>query len=171
VTRRAAPLCVVLAMLAACAPHRPPAALPSRPAAPTASPPTTSPPSAPAPTTSPAVAPPLVLPTLPSPAPTTPGFPEASTVGCAGRPGERQVVALVRAQGMLDAATSAKATVGPLCAGTWQYTILAVPQREPLQVVSQGPPTALVLVTAGTDVCTDAVRAQAPPGILAAAHC
>jgi hypothetical protein len=98
-------------------------------------------------------------------------FPEGSAVTCAGQPGVDRVIALLRARGIIDATTTATARLGPLCAGTWQYTVLAVPQREPLQVVSQGPPTALVLVTAGTDVCSPEVRAQAPPGIITAAHC
>jgi hypothetical protein len=61
--------------------------------------------------------------------------------------------------------------LGPLCSGTWQYTVVAVPDHEPLGVVTKGPVNALVLVTAGTDVCSDAVRTAAPPGITTAAHC
>lgn len=60
---------------------------------------------------------------------------------------------------------------GPLCAGTWQYTILTVTGKEPLQVVTQGTPTALKLVTAGTDVCSVEVRTHAPVGIVSAARC
>jgi hypothetical protein len=165
--RRAAPVCAVLALVAGCDPALPPppprapssAAAVSAPAAPPVLPPAPLPPPLPSP-----------LPSRAGPSSSS-GLPEASAVSCAGRPALSQVVALVRSQGMLDATTSAKATLGPVCAGTWQYTILSVPQREPLQVVSQGPADALVLVTAGTDVCTDAVRAQAPLGILSAAHC
>jgi hypothetical protein len=54
---------------------------------------------------------------------------------------------------------------GPLCAGDWQYTVLAVTGHEELQVVTRGKPTELELVTAGTDVCGVEVRAAAPPGI------
>jgi hypothetical protein len=43
--------------------------------------------------------------------------------------------------------------------------------REPLQVVTQGAPNALQLVTAGTEVCSVPVRTQAPSGILMVAHC
>jgi hypothetical protein len=82
-----------------------------------------------------------------------------------------RIVALVRTQGILARSATATARLGPLCAGTWQYTILVVPQREPLQVVSQGTGTSLMLVTAGTDVCTDRIRTQAPAGIILAAHC
>jgi hypothetical protein len=158
-------LCALGAVLAGCSRH--PAALP---------PPAPSPPDSPPAATEPAPsAPPPVVPLrplTPSPSATTAaGFPEGSAVSCAGRPGVDGIVALLRAQGVLDRTTTVSARVGPLCAGTWQYTVLAVPQREPLQVVSQGQPTALVLVTAGTDVCTDRVRAQAPAGIVTAAHC
>jgi hypothetical protein len=110
---------------------------------------------------------PVPLPASSSPA----GFPRDTAVGCAGNPGVDRIVALVRARGILDATQTATATLGPLCAGTWQYTVLQAPQREPLQVVSRGPATALVMVTAGTDICTDAVRGQAPLGIIAAARC
>ena len=58
---------------------------------------------------------------------------------------------------------------GPLCAGDWQYTVLQVADREPLQVVSRGPATSLTLVTAGTDVCSIPVRTAAPAGIRTAA--
>jgi hypothetical protein len=157
--RRIALLGAASAVLAGCSTAVPPVAAPSRPA------PTTPAASPPAP---PAVAPPpLPVPTTSSPA----GFPRDVAVSCAGNPGVDRIVALVRAQGILDAGQTATATVGPLCAGTWQYTVLQAPQREPLQVVSKGPATALVLVTAGTDICTDAVRGQAPLGIIAAAHC
>jgi hypothetical protein len=61
--------------------------------------------------------------------------------------------------------------IGPLCAGTWQYTVLTVTGREPLQVVSRGTPQALQLVSAGTDICSVELRAAAPPGILSVAHC
>jgi len=159
-------LCAVVPALAGCSPHLPPLALPSRSA--TAPPPAVSPapsqsrPAAPSPLPS--------LGTAPSSSPPT-GFPAASAVSCAGQPGAARVVALLRTQGVIDGTTTVSVRVGPLCAGTWQYTVLAVPQREPLQVVSQGPPGALVLVAAGTDVCSDRVRSGAPPGILAAAHC
>lgn len=152
-------LCLVEAVLAGCGTAVPPIAAPSRPA------PTT-------PAASPAPVPPAAPPALPVPTPSSPaGFPPNLAVSCAGNPGVDRIVALVRAQGVLDAGQSTTATVGPLCAGTWQYTVLQAPQREPLQVVSKGPASALVMVTAGTDVCTDAVRAQAPLGIISAAHC
>lgn len=99
-------------------------------------------------------------------------FPEALTTECLGRPGGDQVIAALRKKSSI-LPTSAKVTVakGPLCAGTWQYTVLTVPAREPLQVVTKGAPTALDLVTAGTDICTIEVRNFAPPGIRIAAGC
>jgi hypothetical protein len=81
------------------------------------------------------------------------------------------VVTLLRDRHVVGGTGTVTAELGPLCAGTWQYTVLGVPGRESLQVVTKGPPNGLVLVTAGTDVCTNEVRAQAPDGIVAAAHC
>ncbi len=150
-------------MLTGCAPRVPAVYAPSRSPVPQPS----------VPATTSAALPPPVLP-LPSalPSATSPtGFPDGTTASCAGRPGADRVIALVRAKGMVDGTRTVSAQVGPLCAGTWQYTVLVVPGREPLQVVTKGPPTALVLVTAGTDVCTDQIRASAPAGIVAAAHC
>ncbi|MFC7764406.1 hypothetical protein ACFQY4_45335 [Catellatospora bangladeshensis] len=59
----------------------------------------------------------------------------------------------------------------PVCAGTWQYTVVSIPDREPLQVVTKGAPAVLEVVTAGTDICTIEVRNFAPPGIRIAASC
>jgi hypothetical protein len=100
-----------------------------------------------------------------------PRFPEGYAVSCAGQPSAEQVVAVLKARGLLRSADVATARSGPLCAGTWQYTVLAGTGREPLQVVTKGPPSALVLVTAGTDVCSVPVRTEAPAGIVAVAHC
>lgn len=118
------------------------------------------------------------LPSLPSvpapPAPSaspSPSFAEGYAVACAGNPSFGRVVALLRRKRVIGASGSPIATVGPLCAGGWQYTVLAEPGREPLQVVTQGVPSALQLVTAGTYVCTPLVRTQAPAGILSVAHC
>ncbi len=159
--------CALLLALAGCAAPVPSVEPPTRsPAAPSGAP------SSEPPTTT-AALPPPVLP-LPSalPSATTPtGFPEGTAASCVGRPAADRVIALVRAKGIVDGTGTLSAQVGPLCAGTWQYTILVAPGREPLQVVTEGQPTALVLVTAGTDVCTDQVRASAPAGIVAAAHC
>ena len=114
------------------------------------------------------------LPTVDVPVPsaaTSSGFDEAYPVSCAGRPSGDQIVALLRNKRVLTASSSATVTTGPLCAGTWQYTIVAVTGREPVQVITQGPPDRLELVTVGTDVCTIPVKTQAPQGILTEAHC
>ncbi len=100
-----------------------------------------------------------------------PRFPEGYAVSCAGQPSAEQVVAVLKTRGLLRSADLATPRSGPLCAGAWQYTVLAVTGREPLQVVTKGPPGALVLVTAGTDVCSVPVRTEAPAGIVAVAHC
>jgi hypothetical protein len=49
--------------------------------------------------------------------------------------------------------------------------VLAVPNHDPLAVVTKGTPGQLTLVTAGTDVCSIPVRTGAPAGILNAALC
>ena len=99
-----------------------------------------------------------------------PSHPEASAVACGGAPSTERIIALLRGMSMIP---SAKVTVrtGPLCAGAWQYTVIVVAGREPLQVLTRGVPEALTLVTAGTDVCIPVVRASAPAGILTLTHC
>ncbi|HET8661006.1 MAG TPA: hypothetical protein VFM55_18670 [Micromonosporaceae bacterium] len=107
----------------------------------------------------------------PTAAPAT-TFPEAYAVGCAGRPAAEQVVALLRGTtGLLPAGAAVTVSMAPQCSGGWQYTVVSVPDREPLQVVTRGPPNALQLVTAGTNVCTIEVRTQAPRGILTLIEC
>jgi hypothetical protein len=121
----------------------------------------------PEPTTTPA-APPSVPTTSSSPS----GFSESYVVPCAGHPSASQVIAVVRRHGsLLAAGAPVSATTGPLCSGVWQYTVLAVPDHEPLQVVTKGSPSALQFVTAGTNVCTVDVRAGAPVALLTTANC
>ncbi|MFK3982506.1 hypothetical protein ACI2K4_19280 [Micromonospora sp. NPDC050397] len=120
------------------------------------------------PTTTDAPGVPITPARTPSP---TPGFDESTAVACQGRPTGDQVVALLRRSSDLiprDVKVDVPAP-GPLCAGDWQYTVLQVTGREPLQVVSRGPATSLTLVTAGTDVCSIPVRTAAPAGIRTAA--
>lgn len=122
---------------------------------------------APEPTTTPP-SPPSVPTTSLSPT----GFSESYVVPCSGRPSASQVIAVVRRHGsLLAAGASVSATTGPLCSGIWQYTVLAVPDHEPLQVVTKGSPSALQFVTAGTNVCTVDVRAGAPVALLTTANC
>ena len=113
---------------------------------------------------------------LPLPSATTPGaeatFAENYAVACLGRPSGDQVIAMLRATTKLLPRTGTIAVpTGPLCAGNWQYTILTVTGKDPLQVVTQGAPKAMKLVTAGTNVCSVDVRTHAPVGIIAAARC
>ncbi|UQU65043.1 hypothetical protein COUCH_01395 [Couchioplanes caeruleus] len=60
---------------------------------------------------------------------------------------------------------------GPFCSGTWQISTIEIVARhseqkyEPLFVVSTGTPSALRLVEAGTDVCSQQVQNDAPAGI------
>lgn len=96
----------------------------------------------------------------------TPTFGEYAAVDCAGRPSGNQVISFLRrTSGLLPHGARITVASGPLCAGDWQYTVLQVPDLEPLQVVTKGAPNALKLVTAGTNVCNAEVRATAPYGI------
>jgi hypothetical protein len=98
------------------------------------------------------------------------GFSESIAVPCAGRPSGQQVLSLLRnTGGPLPGGVRVTIRTGPLCAGTWQYSVVTVPGGEPLQVVTNGPPGDLNLITAGTDVCSVPVRATAPYGIRAIA--
>ncbi|MFI7430929.1 hypothetical protein ACIBPB_28435 [Micromonospora sp. NPDC049836] len=83
----------------------------------------------------------------------------------AGPSGDRVVSLLRGAAGVLPRDVRVRVRTGPLCAGDWQYTVLEVTGHEELQVVTRGGPSALKLVTAGTDVCSVEVRAAGPPGI------
>jgi hypothetical protein len=150
-------------MLAGCTPV--PTVVPSPSRAPSPSPSPSPPPPAAQP---PALPPPVVQP--PPAAPATPGFAEGVAVSCAGRPAAAAVLALLTTNGVLTSTSGVTVNVGPLCAGTWQYTVLTVTGREPLQVITEGAPDALRLVAAGTEVCST-VGTQAPAGILSVAHC
>ncbi|MCP2325987.1 hypothetical protein HDA40_004494 [Hamadaea flava] len=112
--------------------------------------------------------------TTPSTAPT---FSESYYVACLGNPSGDQVVATLRAKTkLLPKSGTISVTMGPLCSGTWQYTIVQAPGKDALVVVTKAAattaaPAALQIVTAGSDVCTITVRTQAPAGLLAAARC
>jgi hypothetical protein len=103
--------------------------------------------------------------------PSATAFPDEVAVPCAGRPSAEQVLAFVRRSMGVPANARLTVKTGPLCSGTWQYTVLVQPDVDPLQVITRGPSNALTLVTAGTDVCGASVRAEAPYGLLVAAHC
>ncbi|SCL68119.1 hypothetical protein GA0070604_6202 [Micromonospora eburnea] len=115
----------------------------------------------------------------PSATPTAPDMPDAqprspspdpSATPCGSGPTGDRVIALLRG-GARVLPRDVRVTVrqGPLCVEDWQYTVLAVAGHEELQAVTQGKPTTLELVTAGTDVCSAEVRAAGPPGIRALA--
>jgi hypothetical protein len=97
----------------------------------------------------------------------TPTFGEATAVPCQGQPSAAQVMTLLRStSGMLPRGESATVDSStPLCAGTWQYSVIVVSNRDPLLVVTRGAPGSLRLVTAGTNVCNIPVRTSAPAGI------
>ncbi|GAA0724394.1 hypothetical protein Drose_37695 [Dactylosporangium roseum] len=105
-----------------------------------------------------------------SPSPST--FSEVYVVRCNGRPsGEQVIVAVRKFRANLPAGSGVTVQSQPLCAGIWQYTVLNVADREPMQVMTKGSPQALTVVTAGTDPCTVEVKATAPPALLNAAAC
>jgi hypothetical protein len=99
------------------------------------------------------------------------GFGTLVAVACNGKPTGEQVLSLLRRNGVVAAQAGARVTNGPLCAGTWQYTVVAMADVEPIDVVTRGAPNALTLVTAGTNPCTARVRAEAPQGIRSALRC
>jgi hypothetical protein len=116
--------------------------------------------------TPPAVAPTTTAPTANSPTPTPPHAPK-----CAGttQPTAAQILTLIKGKkGIPD--KTLKVFDGPRCADDWSFASAGVAskpqsQQDPLFVVAVGPGTALQLVTAGSDVCNDPVRTDAPPGI------
>ncbi|MDI1461731.1 hypothetical protein QEZ54_12175 [Catellatospora sp. KI3] len=111
-------------------------------------------------------------PTAPPATATSVAFPEITATECLGRPGADQVIAALRRTSRILPAKGKVNVVGPpMCAGTWQYTVLSVTGREPLQVVTKGAPDKLTVVTAGTDICTIEVRNFAPAGIRLTAGC
>ena len=116
--------------------------------------------------------PPSGLPTARPSGPSTPVFVEQTAIACGSYVTGQQVIALLRTTaGVLPSGANATVHTGPLCSGTWQYTVIQVPNRDPLRVVTSGSASSLKLVTAGTDVCTVDVRAVAPAGIRSAAEC
>src|SRR5688572_12072602 len=100
----------------------------------------------------------------PSPAASSSGFSGLVAVACNGRPTGEQVLVVVRRSNVLPAGAQASVKSGPLCAGTWQYTVVAVTGADPMDVVTRGAPNSLTLITAGTNACTAKVRVEAPQG-------
>jgi hypothetical protein len=98
--------------------------------------------------------------------------PDSTAVACRGQPSSGQVIsALRRDRNILPQGVTPRVLTGPLCAGSWQYTIIDVPDHDPLQVVTRGGASSLTVVIAGTYVCTPEVTGAAPSGIVSAAHC
>lgn len=90
---------------------------------------------------------------------------------CNGKPAAAEIITLLKQQRLVEQNASVNVTTGPLCADGWQYAVVAVPDTDPLQVVTRLDGTKLTLVTAGTDVCEDGDLPTAPPAIRATAHC
>jgi len=101
---------------------------------------------------------PTANPGYPTELPTPTAPPDTVAVSCAGKPTGGQVIAALRRdRNLLPAGVTPVVVTGPLCAGTWQYTVLSVPDHDALQVVTRGAAASLTVVTAGTYVCTPAV--------------
>ncbi|MEV4640295.1 hypothetical protein AB0J80_23405 [Actinoplanes sp. NPDC049548] len=127
----------------------------------------------------PGVLPTATLPTLPYTPPTAttrPATTTPTTVGpspapkCTGGPTAAQIIAKVKGTaGIPD--RELKVIDGPFCSGTWQFATIEIVARdsedkyEPLFVVTTGAPATLKLIEAGTDVCSQKVRSDAPAGI------
>lgn len=164
------PILCGLALVAGCG--SPPQPLPTAPPQPVGSgplpPASAGPPSAIGgyPTLPPTIPTIPVVPTFTTPT-TTP--PPAPAPRCTGGPTRAQVLAVVKGRaGIPD--DDLTVTEGPYCSGSWQFTIVSIAGAsddtvEPLLVVTTGRPSALRVVEAGTDVCTDRVEDDAPPGI------
>jgi hypothetical protein len=104
--------------------------------------------------------------------PTAGALPDASASPCAGRPSANQVIAaLRRSPDLRPPSATPRVVTGPVCAGSWQYTVLDFPGQGLLQVVTRGSADSLKIVTAGTYVCTPEVKGAAPAGIVSAAGC
>ncbi|MEU5907993.1 hypothetical protein ABZ780_26930 [Micromonospora sp. NPDC047467] len=127
-------------------------------------------PTAPGPTGAPTGSPTAVPSAPPVGAPSATPDADLVATACRNGPTGQQVVRLLRGRAaVLPDNVQVKVRTGPLCATDWQYTVVEVTGHEELQVVTRGRPTALELVTAGTDVCTIEVRAAGPAGIRALA--
>jgi hypothetical protein len=88
---------------------------------------------------------------------------------CRGGPTKQQVLTVIKDKPGVPA-RPLEVRFGPYCAGSWQLTIVGIvgetaDEEEELLVVTTGRPSALQLLEAGTDVCTDRVEDDAPPGI------
>lgn len=114
---------------------------------------------------------PTRLPTPPTVRPSSSGFSEYVATSCNGRPSASQVIAVVRPKLNLAANVQITVTTQPTCAGTWQYTVLSVPNHELVHVVTNGAPDALKVVAAGSNPCIPAVRVSAPSGLRALLGC
>lgn len=188
-TGRAVPVLGALVLLAACGkpPQPAPTAPPEKPGTPSLA---TSGPGAPG-LDSPSMAPSFAWPATPpggtavpayptypvptyalptAPAVTTP--PAPATTGpkpapaCTSGPTAAQVITLARTAPGIPPGLPMTVAGGPYCQSSWQYTKINTRAGEdPLLIVSTGAPTALKLVEAGQDVCSDKVANSAPAGI------
>lgn len=103
----------------------------------------------------------------PPPSPTT-SPPPPPAPKCRNGPTAAQVLATLAGRPGVPPREELKIDKGPFCAGDWQYSsigLVADPRAEPLLVITRGNPSALRLIEAGADVCSEAVEASAPTGI------
>ena len=86
---------------------------------------------------------------------------------CRNGPSKQQVIDVIKGKPGVPS-RPLEVRFGPYCAGSWQLSIVGIAgtdEEEELLVVTTGRPAALQLLEAGTDVCTDQVEDDAPPGI------
>jgi hypothetical protein len=115
------------------------------------------------------------VPTYPVPTPPTAAVtptppPPSPAPRCTSGPTATQVLAAVRGKPGIPTGEQLRVWDGPFCAKTWQFTTMGVGEKgndkvDPLLVVTTGKPSALTVVEAGADVCSDRVQRAAPPGI------
>ena len=178
-TLRFALLAGLLVLLSACG--EPPQALPTAP--PTYAPASAASGEPPLITTAPAVPtlPPVTLPaatypTLPATtaaptttSPTSPTPTPSHAPACLGEPTGAQILAQVKTRKGVPT-KPLKVDQGPFCAGDWSFTTVEITgedadQLEPLMVLATGKGATLVVIAAGSDVCSNRVQTQAPAGI------
>jgi hypothetical protein len=124
-------------------------------------------------------APPTAIPTVPPgdgipvPTPVVPPttVPPSPAPKCRSGPTAAQILAAIRGKPGVPVDEPLRVSSGPFCAGTWQFAAVGLQsdpddkKSDPLLVVTRGRPTALTVIEAGADVCSDRVQGDAPAGI------
>jgi hypothetical protein len=88
---------------------------------------------------------------------------------CPGTPTKAQILALINGKPGIPNAVL-RVETGPYCSGAWSFTTVEITgqdddELDPLMVLTTGKDSALTLVAAGSEVCSDRTQHDAPPGI------